>query len=130
GQDAVAEVEDMAGAAGGLVENRADAPANLGEAGEQRDRIEVALHADAVAEAGPRLAKVDAPVQSDDVAAGLAHQLQQVAGHGAEMNYRHTRAQRRNDGRGMRQDVAAIIVGSEDADPTVEELHEVGAGRD
>ena len=30
----------------------------------------------------------------------------------------------------MRQDEAAIVVGPEDADPTVEKLHEVGAGRD
>src|ERR1700739_4427722 len=65
GQDAVAEVEDMAGAAGRPVENQADAPANLGDTSEERDRIEVALHANPISNARPRLAKVDAPVEPD-----------------------------------------------------------------
>ena len=73
GQDAVAEIEDVAGASGGLIENHLGTAANFGRLGEQRDRIEITLNGDIVAEPRPGLGEIDAPIETDDIAAGLAH---------------------------------------------------------
>src|SRR5208282_4427029 len=95
GQNAVAEIEDVARAPAGLVQNRLRARANLAHVGEQHDRVEISLYRDAVTETRPRLAQVHAPVKPDHVAARLAHQLEQVAGYGSEVNHRHARPDRR-----------------------------------
>src|SRR5208282_4020314 len=91
----VAEIEDMSGASARLIENRAGACADFGNVREQRDRIEIALHRHAVIEPRPRVGEIDAPIEPQNVAARLAHQLEQVPRHGPEMNDRHVRGNRR-----------------------------------
>src|ERR1700738_3179622 len=88
-QNTVAEIEDMAGPSAGAVENQSCAPPNFGDLSEQRNRIEIALNRDAIAEPRPRLRKIDAPVEADNVAAGFTHEFEQVSSDGAEMDYRH-----------------------------------------
>ena len=53
GDDAVAEGEDVAGAAGGGGEDLCDAGAEEIGRGEEGDGVEVALHGDGVAEGAP-----------------------------------------------------------------------------
>ena len=54
GEDSVPEVENVAGAAGGLIENRTGARSDLADAREQCDWIEVALHRDIILQPRPR----------------------------------------------------------------------------
>ena len=69
GQDAVAQIEDVAGPSRRLSEDGLDATAQLGQRREEGRGIEVALHRDVVTQARPPGVEVDAPVEPDDVAA-------------------------------------------------------------
>ena len=71
-QDAVAEIENMSGTAAGAAQDFRHAAFDFFRRSEQRDRIEVALHGDVVADRGPAVVEIDAPVQADDIAAGGA----------------------------------------------------------
>ncbi len=86
GQDAVSEVEDMAGAAGGLLEDSSGLAVDLIAWGQEYDRIEVPLNGDAVAESFPGLVELDPPVEPDDAAAGPPLMLKQRGGARAEMD--------------------------------------------
>ncbi len=69
----MAEIENMAGPAGGAAENLCHATFDVFRRREQRDRIEVALHGDVVTDSGPAFVEIDAPVETDHVAAGGAN---------------------------------------------------------
>src|SRR5690606_23799893 len=60
-QNAVTEIEDVAGAGAGALEQFDDLLAQLGERREQGRRVEVALDGGAVADFGPGLVDIDAP---------------------------------------------------------------------
>ena len=68
-----------------LAHPRAQLP--LGE--EERAGVEVALHRDLPAEALARHVDVDAPVEADDVRAGVAHLLEHAAAVVDEVDHRH-----------------------------------------
>ncbi len=68
-EDAVAEVEDVAGAAGGLSENFGGAAADFGAVGEKHAGVEVALHGAVEADGAPGVVEANAPVDADDGAA-------------------------------------------------------------
>ena len=85
----MAEIEDVAGAAGGAGEHVARAGLDALPRAEQRRRIEVALHAAVVADDGPAVVERDPPVEADHVAAGGGHRGQQRRGARAEVDRRH-----------------------------------------
>ena len=120
----------MAGTAAGAREDRLHPLAEVRGPGQQRGGIEVALHADVGADGGPAGVERHAPVEPDDVAAGLPHERQQRGGPGAEVNRRHAGSQRADHRARVRQHVLAIVVGPERADPGVEELDRLRAGVD
>src|SRR6266446_4379360 len=74
GQDAVAEVEDVARAAAGAAQDVGNPLADVRGLRHQHDGIEVALHRDVVTDGGPRGVELDPPVQADHAAARLAHE--------------------------------------------------------
>ena len=74
GDYAVAEVEDVAGAVRGGGEDFGDAGFDYFFGGEERDGVEVALDGDGVVEVAPGAIDGRAPVEAEDVAAGLAHE--------------------------------------------------------
>ena len=76
--DAVAEIENVAGAAGGLIENLSGAAPNLGFVGQQHERIEVALHGAVVADRLPGVVEPHAPIDADHLSAGFGQQRQQA----------------------------------------------------
>ena len=80
GEDAVAEVEYVTGSGGGLIENAFGSLADLARAGEEGDRVDVALNGHVVAETGPHVVQFDAPIETDDVGAGVTHLFQQRGG--------------------------------------------------
>src|SRR5512142_1792835 len=78
--DAVAEVEDVAGAVAAIAVQRAlDLGTDLRRRREQHVRVEVALQRDAPADALARLAEVDGPVEADHVGAAGGDLLQPEA---------------------------------------------------
>src|SRR3989442_223387 len=82
GQDAVAEVEDVAGAAGGAPQHVARPLEQHVARPEQQRRIEVALDR-AVADVAPRPVQRDPPVDADDVAPRGREIPEEGAAHGA-----------------------------------------------
>ena len=72
-QDAVAEIEDMAGTAAGAAEDFSHSVFDFLRRCEERDRVKVALDGDIVADCGPAFVEIDTPVEADDIAAGGAH---------------------------------------------------------
>src|SRR5689334_16018774 len=88
-QDAVAEIEDMPGTAGGAREDVVRRGKHAVERAEQERRIEVALDAAVRANPLPRLVERRAPVGADDVAAGVAQIAENRPGADAEMNCRN-----------------------------------------
>src|SRR5437016_2769503 len=85
-QHAMAKVEDMPRAAGGLGKDSLDVLADGGLVNEKHGWIKVALDRDAVAKAIPGLAQVHAPVEPDDVAARVAHGFKQRTRPHAKVN--------------------------------------------
>src|SRR6202041_2569978 len=72
GDDAVTEVEDVSGTAGGLREDFFDAGFEDCIGREEGDGIEVTLHGGGVADGAPAFVKRNAPVEADDVCAEFA----------------------------------------------------------
>src|SRR5215207_8958391 len=63
--DAVAEIKDVAGAAGGLVEDRFGAAADFGRRGEEHERVEVALDGTVVPHGLPGVIQAHPPVDAN-----------------------------------------------------------------
>src|SRR5215472_4539873 len=80
GDDAVAEVEDVAGTAGGEGEDLADAEFEEIFERKERDGVKIALHGNVGAYGAPALVERDAPVEADDVGAGLAEGGEEAGG--------------------------------------------------
>src|SRR5260370_11398029 len=76
-QNSVAQIEDVPGPAAGLTQNRRRARAQLLLPGEEQDGIEIALHCPLKLQATPRLIEREAPVNSNNLGAGLFHRRQE-----------------------------------------------------
>lgn len=74
GEHAVAEIEDVAGAAGGLVEDFPGAAADLVGVGQQHRGIEIALDRFIVADGSPGVVQPDPPIDADHGPARLTQQ--------------------------------------------------------
>src|SRR5262249_24683507 len=89
--DAVAEIEDVARAARGALENGRGGAADLRRAREQHSGVEIALHGHVEAEPLPGRTQVDAPIETDDVAPGFLHHRQERGRAHAEVDDGHVR---------------------------------------
>ena len=129
GGHAVAEVDPVArcGLAAG------DDVAHVGlqhlpRRGQQR-RVDVALHGGDAAQAGDAVVEGQAVVDADDVGARVAHVREDLGGAGAEVHARHAEVRDgRQDARGVRGDVGAVVGARQGAGPRVEELDGPRAG--
>ncbi len=120
-QNAVPQVEDMSGATAGPLQHICGPAFDLGEGGEQRYRVQVALDGDVVAQPAPGIVQVDAPIDADYIAAGLLHQLQHPVGVGPKVDDWHTGAPRSLDHLPrVGQHVFLVVAGAERADPRIE----------
>ena len=129
GDDAVAEVEDVAGSAGGVGEDFGDAGFEDLFGGEEGDGVEISLHGDGVVEGAPGLIEGRAPVEAEDIAAGLAHGGEERCGVDAEVDDGDAEGLDAADEFGCgREGVVAIVGDGERADPGIENLDDVGAG--
>ena len=88
-EDAVPEVEDVAGAARGATQDLLGGAVRPMARTEEQRRIEVALDGPVGPNRAPRLVQRNAPVGADDVAAGRRQIRQDGRRAGAEMNCRH-----------------------------------------
>src|SRR5271165_2932969 len=89
GNNAVAEVEDMSGAAPCLIKDLAYPFADELGPGEQCDGVEIALHRARIIKVTPRRIERNPPVKPEDVRPGLAHRGKQAGGVHAEVDHRH-----------------------------------------
>src|SRR5436305_10689877 len=126
-QYAVAEVEDVAGAVRRPVENDFGAAAYDVGRGEECDRVEVA-HDGNFAEPRPCVVEPHAPVEADNVAARLLHQLKKSGSARAEVYDGDAGLDALDDLARVRQDVFAVVVVAQSADPRVEDLDGLRAG--
>ena len=127
----MAEVEDVAGAVFGAAQHVADAVADGLPGREEEDGVEVALHALVVTDALPGVVEVDAPVEAHDVAAGVAHQVEQRRVPGAEVDGGNAGlADGIEDAGHVGQHRRLVLAGAQDADPAIEDLDNLGAGGD
>ena len=70
-QDAVPEIEDMPGSAGGLIENVFSSPRDFFWSGQQGSRIQVTLHGPLMSHGSPSLVEPNAPINADNCASSL-----------------------------------------------------------
>src|SRR5438445_64735 len=90
GEDAVAEVEDVAGPAPGAAEDVAHSRLERGARSEQRRGVQVPLDRLRRADALPRRVQRDAPIDADHVAARRREVLEEARGAGAEVDHGDT----------------------------------------
>ena len=129
GNDAVAEVEDVAGPSTGGAQNLFDALLEKFDRGEERDGIEIALHCVTVADGAPAFVEGLPPVEADHVGAGRSHGFEQARGFNAEVDDGHAQSLHGADeALGRFEGIVAIVGETERADPAVEDLNDVGAG--
>jgi hypothetical protein len=70
-QDTVAQIKNMSGAAGGLIENIFRSAANFFAIRQQDCWIEIALDGAVVSHGGPSFVEPDSPINTDDCAAAF-----------------------------------------------------------
>src|ERR1700691_1731087 len=90
GNNAVAEVEDVAGTAVGGAKNFLHAQFQHFGRRKERDGVQVALHSVAVADGAPALVERLPPVETYNIGAGCGHLAQQTACLHAKIDHRHT----------------------------------------
>ena len=131
GQDAVAQVEDVAGTASRAPQDVVHAGQEALARGEEQRRIEVALDGDVGPRALPALVEWRPPVDADDGAAGLALDRQQVAGGRPEVDLGHIQAvEPVEDPPDVGEHELQIVLLVERPDPRVEHLHRLGSSLD
>src|SRR5580658_547771 len=130
GNDAVAEIENVAGTTARIAQNLFHAQLNNLKRREERDGIEVALHRAARTHGTPALVERLPPVEADYVSACRRHIGEQTRGFNAEVNYGHAHLLHGSDEPlGRLEDIFAIVGQREGADPTVEDLDHVCAAQ-
>ena len=113
------------------LQNARDLRADACGAGEQRERIEIALQRHPVTDARAGLADVGGPVETQRVAAGIGHRLQLLAAVLGEQDHRHVgqlRLQARDDAAHGRQRELPVAGDVEHAAPGVEHHQRIGTG--
>src|SRR2546423_6573903 len=124
-QDAVAEVEDVAGPPTGALEDLPNLARALRGGRQERDGLEIPLDG-TLADAGPGGIERHSPIDTDHVAAGGRKVFEERRGPGTEENHRNIRGTRERERfAAVRLDVCAIVVGRETTDPAIEHLQPV-----
>src|SRR5271165_1641656 len=88
-ENSMAQVEDVSGAPGRLLEDPPHLTLDLGEWCEEDDGVQVPLNGDLWSQAVPALPQVDPPIESDHRPSGIALQFQERTSVGAEVDGRH-----------------------------------------
>ncbi len=84
----MAEIEDVAGASGGELENILGTRFQFFPICEEQHGIQISLHGAAVVEIAPTFIERDAPVEADHFRSGFVHRGKQRGAIGAEINNR------------------------------------------
>ena len=89
-QDAVSDVEDVAGATSSAAQDIVDAFFHFRDGSEQRNRIQIPLHGSIVTDGLPAVIERDSPIQADHVSTRPAHEREQGGRTRAKVDDRHT----------------------------------------
>ena len=129
GDNAVAKVEDVAGATVGRAKNLFDSEFKDFKGREEGDGIEISLHRVVVARGAPAFVERLTPVEADDVCAGGSHFCEQAAGFDSEVDDGNAHGL---DGTyktlGGFKGVFPVVGKAEGTDPAIEDLDDVRAG--
>src|ERR1035438_383634 len=87
-QNAMAQIEDMARARPGALQNLMNSHFQLGQRREQNRWIQIALHSGAIADVHPSLVDVDAPIHAHHVATSGVQLAEEARRAGTEVNHR------------------------------------------
>ena len=87
-QNPVAQVKNVPAPAPHGIEHAPRLSLDFFKRREQRNRVQIALHADLVAQAIPRDIEIDAPIDADDIAPGFFQQFENPRGAGAKVDQR------------------------------------------
>ena len=130
GGDSMPQVENMAGRHSARRNHFAYPLGHHRPGSRQQRRIEVALEGIAMADATTSLSEWQAPIHTDDLCAGGAHQAEELRGANAEVNARHSGISQRlqHSGR-VGLGISTVVLDTEAAGPGVEQLDYSGAGR-
>src|SRR4249920_3487478 len=121
----------MPRAPAGSTQNIFYAPFDFMQRCKQREGVEISLYRYVMSHHRPGLIEMDAPVDSDDIAARCSHLTQHRRGPRAEMNHRHALPfQSLENQLDMRQHIFDIVADREAAHPTVEQLNCLRPGLD
>ena len=111
------QVEDVAGASTGALKYATGLRANAIRRGKERDRVEVSHDGDIFPQTLPAFREINAPVQTDTIAPGLAHQFEQRRRAGAEMYDGRAGCDSAYDALRMRHHIFTVIVRAQTTDP-------------
>src|SRR5450432_1000437 len=128
GENPVTEVEDVAGASRGGLQNSFGARPELLPIRKQKRGVEITLDRALKVEAAPGVIHGQTPVDADYVRTGFLHGGQQRGCVGAKINYGDAGLFERVDkfgGSGLH--IAAIVLDAETTNPTIEHLNNVGS---
>ena len=127
----MAEIEDVAGFAGGLFQDLFDALFDEGLGGKEGDGVKVALEGGTGAQGGAGGGDGGAPVKAEDVCAGGLHDGEQGGGVDAEVDDGDTHVADVLYQEFRRGEAELFVIGEgEVAGPGVEDLDDVGSGFD
>src|SRR6266550_582947 len=129
GQDAVSEIEDVAGPAARAAEDVTHPRLERRAWREQSDGIEVALDRARGTDALPRRIERNTPVDADHVTPRGRKVLEESGGVGSEMDNGHPGPAREFQGApAVRLHVGAVVLRGQTADPAVEQLERSRSG--
>src|SRR5829696_5117733 len=123
GQNAVSQIEYMTRATSSFIQNPPGLCSKRILIRKQDNRIEISHHCHVMTGTSPSVIESHTPVESDHVAAGFAHQLQQRRCSGAKVNDRYARRNILDDASSVRQYKFTIIVSVQTTHPRVKQLH-------
>ena len=124
----MAQVEDVAGSTGGLMQDSPGFPLDLGDGRQQDNGIEVSLDGDPRTQSVPGPGEVDPPVKANHRPAGVALKFQQRARVSAEMDRRNRGVELTEEASHMRLYKALVVGGAQGSNPAIEKLDRVCTG--
>src|SRR5216683_573525 len=128
-QNAMAEIENVSWPSAGTAQNFLRARLQFFPAGEEQNRIQVALHGAAKFQAAPAFVQRNAPVEPNHLGSGFFHRRKKSGAIRTEINdWRSAALQALHQMGNMREHIATVIVHAQTADPTIEDLNHVRTG--
>src|ERR1700680_737684 len=125
-QNAMAEIENVSRPSAGTPQNLLRARLQFAPAGEEQNRIQIALHGTPKFQAAPAFIKRNAPVEPNHLRSGFFHRGKKSGAIRTEINdWRSAALQALHQIGNMREHVETVLVHAQADDAAIEDLHHV-----